>query len=117
MDELAGWTLQYHLKQAEAAAILMVSRPRVPDGVKRKTAGVVFRPDRHLWTPDKGLWQGAARRQCWRPWQELQRRRKPFSGFPQGEPPRGHLPCCVALTWAHHACGHAPRSWPLGDSL
>ena len=37
MGELAGWIEQHHLKQAEAAAILMVSRPRVSDVVNRKT--------------------------------------------------------------------------------
>lgn len=38
MGELAGWIAQHHLKQAEAAEILMVSRPRVSDVVNRKTA-------------------------------------------------------------------------------
>lgn len=37
MDELATWIAEHHLKQAEAAAILMVSRPRVSDLVNRKT--------------------------------------------------------------------------------
>ena len=37
MAELAGWIEQHHLKQAEAAEILMVSRPRVSDVVNRKT--------------------------------------------------------------------------------
>ena len=38
MSELAQWIEQHHLKQAEAAAILMVSRPRVSDVVNKKTA-------------------------------------------------------------------------------
>lgn len=38
MAELAAWIEQHHLKQAEAAEILMVSRPRVSDVVNRKTA-------------------------------------------------------------------------------
>lgn len=38
MAELAEWIAQHHLKQAEAAEILMVSRPRVSDVVNRKTA-------------------------------------------------------------------------------
>ena len=38
MDELAAWIKLHHLKQAEAADILMVSRPRVSDVVNRKTA-------------------------------------------------------------------------------
>lgn len=38
MAELAAWIEQHHLKQAEAADILMVSRPRVSDVVNRKTA-------------------------------------------------------------------------------
>ena len=38
MEELAEWMEQRHLKQAEAAEILMVSRPRVSDVVNRKTA-------------------------------------------------------------------------------
>ena len=38
MAELTAWIEQHHLKQAEAAAILMVSRPRVSDVVNRKTA-------------------------------------------------------------------------------
>lgn len=38
MAELAAWIGQHHLKQAEAAEILMVSRPRVSDVVNQKTA-------------------------------------------------------------------------------
>jgi predicted XRE-type DNA-binding protein len=38
MEELAAWIEQHHLKQAEAADILMVSRPRVSDVVNKKTA-------------------------------------------------------------------------------
>lgn len=38
MDELSAWIEQSHLKQAQAAEILMVSRPRVSDVVNRKTA-------------------------------------------------------------------------------
>ena len=38
MDELSAWIVQHRLKQAEAALILMVSRPRVSDVVNRKTA-------------------------------------------------------------------------------
>ncbi len=37
MTELADWIGQHHLKQAEAAEILMVSRPRVSDVVNKKT--------------------------------------------------------------------------------
>jgi predicted XRE-type DNA-binding protein len=38
MAELAEWIEQHHLKQAEAAEILMVSRPRVSDVVNKKTS-------------------------------------------------------------------------------
>jgi predicted XRE-type DNA-binding protein len=38
MDELSAWIAEHHLKQADAAEILMVSRPRVSDVVNRKTA-------------------------------------------------------------------------------
>lgn len=38
MSELAEWIAQHQLKQAEAAEILMVSRPRVSDVVNKKTA-------------------------------------------------------------------------------
>ena len=38
MTELAAWIEQHQLKQAEAAKILMVSRPRVSDVVNKKTA-------------------------------------------------------------------------------
>ena len=38
MTELAEWIEQHHLKQAEAAEILMVSRPRVSDVVNKKTS-------------------------------------------------------------------------------
>ena len=38
MTKLADWIAQHHLKQAEAAEILMVSRPRVSDVVNKKTA-------------------------------------------------------------------------------
>ena len=38
MEELSLWIAKHHLKQAEAAGILMVSRPRVSDVVNKKTA-------------------------------------------------------------------------------
>lgn len=38
MTELATWIDEHHLKQAEAAEVLMVSRPRVSDVVNKKTA-------------------------------------------------------------------------------
>lgn len=38
MTELAAWIEQNHLKQAAAAEILMVSRPRVSDVVNKKTS-------------------------------------------------------------------------------
>jgi predicted XRE-type DNA-binding protein len=38
MEELAGWIAKHHLKQSEAAEILMVSRPRVSDVVNKKIA-------------------------------------------------------------------------------
>jgi predicted XRE-type DNA-binding protein len=38
MNELSAWITEHQLKQAEAAAILMVSRPRVSDVVNKKTA-------------------------------------------------------------------------------
>ena len=38
MEELSVWIAKHHLKQAEAARILMVSRPRVSDVVNKKTA-------------------------------------------------------------------------------
>ena len=38
MDELSAWIDDHHLKQAEAAEILMVSRPRVSDVVNKKSA-------------------------------------------------------------------------------
>ncbi|MCX7035827.1 MAG: XRE family transcriptional regulator [Proteobacteria bacterium] len=38
MEELAAWINEHHLKQAEAAAVLMVSRPRVSDVVNKKTS-------------------------------------------------------------------------------
>jgi predicted XRE-type DNA-binding protein len=38
MDALSTWIAEHHLKQAEAAEILMVSRPRVSDVVNKKTA-------------------------------------------------------------------------------
>ncbi len=37
MNELSDWIAAHHLKQAEAARILMVSRPRVSDVVNQKT--------------------------------------------------------------------------------
>src|ERR1700760_2578635 len=37
MTELSTWIEQHQLKQAEAAAIRMVSRPRVTDVVNKKT--------------------------------------------------------------------------------
>lgn len=38
MDELSNWIADNHLKQIEAAEILMVSRPRVSDLVNKKTS-------------------------------------------------------------------------------
>ena len=38
MVELATWINEHQLKQADAAQILMVSRPRVSDVVNQKTA-------------------------------------------------------------------------------
>lgn len=38
MNELSDWMLQTHLKQAEAAKLLMISRPRVSDVVNKKAA-------------------------------------------------------------------------------
>ena len=38
MTELATWIEKHHLKQAQAAEILMVSRPRVSDVVNRKVS-------------------------------------------------------------------------------
>ena len=38
MEELSIWIAKHHLKQADAAEILMVSRPRVSDVVNKKTA-------------------------------------------------------------------------------
>ncbi len=38
MIELSNWITEHQLKQADAAQILMVSRPRVSDVVNRKTA-------------------------------------------------------------------------------
>ncbi len=38
MSALAEWIEQHQLKQAEAAKVLMVSRPRVSDVVNKKTA-------------------------------------------------------------------------------
>ena len=35
---ISTWIAEHHLKQAEAAEILMVSRPRVSDVVNKKTA-------------------------------------------------------------------------------
>lgn len=35
MEELSSWISDHHLKQAEAVEILMVSRPRVSDVVKK----------------------------------------------------------------------------------
>jgi len=38
MDEISTWIDEHQLKQADAAVILMVSRPRVSDVVNKKTA-------------------------------------------------------------------------------
>jgi predicted XRE-type DNA-binding protein len=38
MTELADWIEEHHLKQSDAAEILMVSRPRVSDVVNKKAA-------------------------------------------------------------------------------
>jgi predicted XRE-type DNA-binding protein len=38
MEELSVWIAKHHLKQAETAEILMVSRPRVSDVINKKTA-------------------------------------------------------------------------------
>lgn len=38
MSELSGWIAEHQLRQADAAEILMVSRPRVSDVVNQKTS-------------------------------------------------------------------------------
>ncbi len=38
MDELSKWIANNHLKQAEAAKILMVSRPRISDLMNKKVS-------------------------------------------------------------------------------
>ncbi len=38
MAELADWIEDHHLRQADAAEILMVSRPRISDVVNKKTS-------------------------------------------------------------------------------
>jgi predicted XRE-type DNA-binding protein len=38
MDELSAWIVERRLKQAQAAEILIVSRPRVSDVMNKKTA-------------------------------------------------------------------------------
>ena len=38
MAELSSWITEHQLKQADAAQVLMVSRPRVSDVVNQKTA-------------------------------------------------------------------------------
>jgi predicted XRE-type DNA-binding protein len=38
MNELSDWIVNNHLKQAEAAEILMVSRPRVSDLMNKKVS-------------------------------------------------------------------------------
>jgi predicted XRE-type DNA-binding protein len=38
MSELSNWITEHQLRQADAAQVLMVSRPRVSDVVNRKTA-------------------------------------------------------------------------------
>ncbi|MDR5854923.1 XRE family transcriptional regulator [Caballeronia sp. LZ062] len=38
MDELAAWIEAQHLKQADAAVVLHVTRPRVSDVVNKKTS-------------------------------------------------------------------------------
>lgn len=38
MEELSVWIAKHQLKQAEAAEIPMISRPRVSDVVNKKTA-------------------------------------------------------------------------------
>lgn len=42
MDELSTWIAEHHLKQAEAAEILMASRSRVSDVVNKKTAKFII---------------------------------------------------------------------------
>lgn len=37
MSEISGWIVEKHLKQAEAAEILGVTRPRVSDVINKKT--------------------------------------------------------------------------------
>ncbi len=38
MEELSAWIAEHRLKQADAAEVLMVSRPRVSDVINKKTA-------------------------------------------------------------------------------
>ena len=42
MAQVSTWIAKHHLKQAEAAEMLMVSRPRVSDVVNQKTAKFII---------------------------------------------------------------------------
>ena len=55
MEELSVWIAKHHLKQAEAAEILMVSRPRVSDVVNKENRQVHHRYGRGNAQP------------CWKP--------------------------------------------------
>jgi predicted XRE-type DNA-binding protein len=46
MEELSAWITGHHLKQAEAAEILMISRPRVSDVVNKKNRQIHHRYSR-----------------------------------------------------------------------
>ena len=54
MSELADWIEQHHLRQADAAQILMVSRLRVSDVVKRKRPNSRSIP----WSRCSAEWEG-----------------------------------------------------------
>ncbi len=46
--ELSNWIAEHRLKQAEAAEILMVSRPHVSDVVNQKNASPLVGLDGHI---------------------------------------------------------------------
>jgi len=51
MEELSVWIAKHHLKQAEAAEILMVSRPRVSDVLNKRRPGS---PSTRPWNAQPG---------------------------------------------------------------
>ncbi len=101
MTELSNWISEHQLRQADAAQILMVSRPRVSDVVNQKTRS--SRSTR--WSRCSAAWASL----CASRWVEERRRAAGRGGYPNHPLIR---PASASVLIPYRSCsvGNAPAS-------